>query len=277
MEFVATDELFPEWDMWTAFVKDVQSLALSLDSMQTSHPVEVEVHHVDEIESIFDSISYAKGASIIRMIAEYIGMEQFTAGMRLYLSRHAHGNAVTNDVWGALEEVSGVPVIDFMAPWTLKVGFPILTIGADGSIEMTRFLAAGRDSSKEATLWPIPVTAIVEGSDKVEGPWVINGPKGDDSAPLSAKIAEWTASGKWFKLNVKQTGFYRVAYAQDHWKRLANVMDPRGPLSIADRLGLVSDSFATGSTGYSSIVDSLSLIADFGSHESAGALFFLML
>ena len=271
MEFVAVDKLFPDWNIWTEFVQSVYGLALSLDAMTSSHPVEVQATHPDEITEIFDAISYAKGASIIRMIATHIGMDQFWKGIRIYLSRHAYGNAVTNDVWGALEEASGVPVVAFMEPWTLQVGYPILLLKSDGGIDLTRFLASGpqeNDSSKAA--WPVPVTVKVEGMDSVQGPFVINGPNGDELETLKSKISEFSSAGLWFKLNTGQNAFYRVSYTQEQWTRLSKVMDPSGPLSMVDRLGLLSDSFAAGKAGYASIVDSLTLVSGFGDHEVAG-------
>jgi len=273
MEFVGINTLFPEWDAWTEFVQSVYGLAMSLDAMNSSHPVEVEVHHPDEINEIFDNISYAKGASIIRMIATFVGMDTFFEGMRVYLTRHAYGNTVTNDLWTALEEVSGKPVVKFMAPWTLEMGFPILLLSDDGSVQVQRYLASGPQADTPTTRWPIPVTAKVEGSeDDIQGPWVINGPDGDETEKLKTKIREWSSSGKWFKLNLDQTGFFRVCYSKDQFSRLSDVMKPDSSsgLSTSDRLGLISDSFAAGKAGYSSIVDSLLLIDHFGEHETAG-------
>ena len=39
--------------------------------------VQVEVNHASEIDAIFDSISYDKGASVIRMLQSYLGAERF--------------------------------------------------------------------------------------------------------------------------------------------------------------------------------------------------------
>lgn len=273
MEFVGIDHLFPEWQAWVEFVQSVMGLALALDSMKSSHPVEVPVNHPDEITEIFDAISYAKGASIIRMISSYVGMDVFMQGMRLYLERHAYGNAVTADLWRAIEEVSGIPVNDFMTPWTKEVGFPILQLSDDGSIQTSRFFGGGPETpvEGEASRWPIPVTARVEGNETIQGPWILHGPNGDASVELSDKIREWHAEGKWFKLNVDQTGFFRVAYSRQQWERLSTVMDPKtSPLSTTDRLGLISDCFAAGKAGYFSIVDALTLVAKFGEHETAG-------
>lgn len=271
MEFVATTKLFPHWDMWTEFVQSVYGLALSLDAMESSHAVEVPVKSSAEISEIFDAISYAKGASIIRMIATYIGMDSFWKGIRLYLNRHAYGNAVTIDVWKALEEASGVAVSAFMSPWTLQVGFPILQLTAQNEIRVSRFFASGpQTAGSDKNPWPIPITAVVEGMEGRQGPFVLNGPDGDDTESLQKKISEWSMEGKWFKLNAGQTSFIRVSYSKDQWKRLSVVMDPNGPLSTVDRLGLISDSFATGKAGYSPIVDSLDMISRFGDHSDAG-------
>jgi aminopeptidase N len=270
MEFIGIDSLFPEWDAWTEFVQSVYGLALSLDAMESSHAVEVVVQSADEINEIFDAISYAKGASIIRMISTHLGMDTFMEGMRLYLSRHAYGNAVTNDLWRALEEASGFPVVEFMKPWTLEVGYPILLLSDDSSMTATRFLGSGPDEGT-STRWPIPVTAKVEGLDEIQGPWVVNGLDGEQTEKhLREMLAEWSASGKWFKLNIDQTAFFRTAYTKAQWQRLAHVMSPGGPLSVTDRLGLISDSFAAGKAGYSLIVDSLALVERFGEHETAG-------
>jgi puromycin-sensitive aminopeptidase len=92
MEHLAVDQFFPEFDIWTQFVFEVYGSALRLDALASSHPVEVEVNHPDEINEIFDSISYAKGASIIRMIADFIGQQAFKTGIQRYLSQHLYAN-----------------------------------------------------------------------------------------------------------------------------------------------------------------------------------------
>ena len=278
MEFVGIEALFPEWgDVWTEFVQSVYGLAQKLDALTSSHPVEVPVQSSDEINEIFDAISYAKGASIIRMIASLMGRETFFKGMNIYLKRFAYSNAVTNDLWSTLEETSGIPVVEFMRPWTLEVGYPILIMDDEaGTVRIERFLSSGprKDETIEAnladTVWPIPVTVQVEGLDDFQGPWILNGPNGDDTDVLLRKIKEWSENDKWFKLNVGQTGFYRVAYHKNQLQQLSKTaLDPEGPLSVVDRLGVIADTFATGRAGYSSITDALELIQHFDQHSQA--------
>jgi puromycin-sensitive aminopeptidase len=275
MEFVAIDHLFPTWDIWTEFVQSVYGLALSLDALESSHPVEVPVQHPDEIREIFDAISYAKGASIIRMASSYIGLPKFMEGLKLYLTRHEYGNTTTEDLWNALAETSGQPMVELMTPWTSQVGYPILMLpdkskDAQGIIQVSRFLASGPNSI--AASWPIPVTAIVEGMDGIQGPWLIDGPIKDERDELLSKIEEWTLQDKWFKLNAQQCGFYHTLYTPGQWRRLAaRAMTPiNGPLSASDRLGLLSDSFAAGRAGYCDIVDSLRLVEVVSQHDEAG-------
>ncbi len=128
MEYLAIDKLFPQWRMWTQFASDDQQIALRADSLEHTHPVEVPVRHPDEIRTIFDTISYMKGASVIHMLHEFLGPEGFRDGLRHYLKIYAYKNTDTVDLWRALEEITKKPVMDFMHAWTSKSGFPILDI-----------------------------------------------------------------------------------------------------------------------------------------------------
>jgi len=67
IEYLAVSNIFPDWHVWTQFVYMDHSKALELDGLKNTHPIEVEVHHPGEISEIFDTVSYSKGASIIRM------------------------------------------------------------------------------------------------------------------------------------------------------------------------------------------------------------------
>jgi len=124
IEYLAVDHLFPEWQMWTQFAVSEQQRAFKLDGLEHTHPIEVPVHHPNQISSIFDTISYSKGASAINMLHEYLGAEVFRDGLRHYLQRHAYGNTDTIDLWQALEEISGKSVKDFMHDWISLPGYP---------------------------------------------------------------------------------------------------------------------------------------------------------
>lgn len=131
VEFLCVDHLFPEYDIWTQFVTETFVRALELDALESSHPIEVPVGHPSEIEEIFDDISYSKGATIIRMLHEWIGIEDFKRGMNLYLTRHQYGNTFTEDLWKALEDASNKPVGDVMSTWTKQMGFPLISVQSE--------------------------------------------------------------------------------------------------------------------------------------------------
>ena len=88
IEYLAVDHIFPEWKIWDQFLTSDMAAALRLDGLAHSHPIEVTVHHPDEISEIFDMVSYAKGATVIRMLANYIGEKDIRDKLRHYLKKH---------------------------------------------------------------------------------------------------------------------------------------------------------------------------------------------
>ena len=86
----------------------------------------------EELNDIFDSISYGKGSCVIRMLNNYIGEENFIRGLRSYLAKYKYKNAVTNDLWRELGDASGQPVWEIMRPWTREEGYPLVEVKLDG-------------------------------------------------------------------------------------------------------------------------------------------------
>ena len=81
-----------EWDVWAQFIEDSVQSASQLDSLRSSHPIEVPVKDALEIDQIFDKISYLKGSSVIRMLSGHLGVETFLLGVSDYLKTYAYGN-----------------------------------------------------------------------------------------------------------------------------------------------------------------------------------------
>src|SRR5438034_1792630 len=91
-------------------VRTSTSGAMGRDALTKTHPIMAKVHDPEEIEELFDEISYGKGASILRMIEAYIGPENFKNGVRQYLEKFRYGNASGHDLWSSLQEASGTDV-----------------------------------------------------------------------------------------------------------------------------------------------------------------------
>ncbi|XP_075224213.1 puromycin-sensitive aminopeptidase isoform X2 [Lycorma delicatula] len=268
VEYLCVAYLFPEYGIWTQFVTDVHIRALELDSLETSHPIEVPVGHPSEIDEIFDDISYNKGACVIRMLHKYIGDENFRKGMNIYLTRHQNKNTMTEDLWDALQEASSKPVRSVMSTWTRQMGFPMVTVEnsvQEGNsrvltISQSKFYAAGNKikngnsgDGQDGALWMVPIMFIKSGDPKKEC----------HSAVLQERSMRVTIDNikpdEWVKLNPGTVGFYRTCYPshlQD--KFLPSIQDKSMP--PLDRLGLLDDLFALVQAGHSSTVQVLKLM-----------------
>ncbi len=250
IEYLAVDNLFPDWDMWTQFVANEQQSALKLDALDNTHPIEAPINHPDEIRSIFDAISYNKGASVIHMLHGYLGPNDFQKGLQYYLKQHAYKNTVTTDLWSALEKVSKKPVRQFMHAWTSLPGFPLVKVSQGKSklnLEQERFyMQKPRQISKET--WPIPVLG---GKDLPEAFHA-------HTISTDAKITS--------KINTRQSGFYRTVYDKKTMETLVKSIDKLDPL---DRLGLLSDTLETAKAGYGPGVEALKLLLSYEQEDNA--------
>lgn len=242
IEYLAIDKLFPHWDIWTQFATHDLGVALRLDALKNTHPIEVEVHHPDEIGEIFDAVSYSKGASVIRMLAEYLGEENFRDGLRYYLKKHSYKNTETLHLWEAFEKVAKKPVAKVMQNWTGRGGYPVLEVGQDSKnkekirITQSRFFSSpiSKSKTKDFTLWQVPISVYGESLN--------------EKILLTKKSTNIQASDEWFKINTNETGFYRTAYDHGLLMRLKNPVLHQ-TLPAVDRLGLVRDLFALAEAG----------------------------
>ncbi len=254
IEYMAVDYLYPEWEMWTQFVVDEQQQALKLDALEHTHPIEVPVGHPDEIRTIFDVISYSKGASVIHMLHEYLGPELFKNGLRHYLKSHAYGNTDTIDLWQALEEVSEKPVKEFMHAWTSQPGFPIISATVDETqveLHQERFFLNPKHDKLPGLIWPVPLPSQSQLPDTLK----------------KTELMTHDPSADSLKLNLGQSGFYRVAYNSSHLKRLGELIK-RGKFEPPDRLGILSDLFEAAKASKADTVDALYFLENFKNEDN---------
>ncbi len=252
MEYLAVDSRHPEWELWTQFSVDEQQVALKMDALEHTHPIEVEVRHPDEIRTIFDAISYQKGASVIHMLHDYLGPDGFRDGLRHYLKTHSYKNTVTVDLWQALEDITKKPVKEFMHAWTSQSGFPIVSVAHENDhlqISQNKFVTNPLSKARtETVLWPIPLLA--------------DGLQVNLVTKQSANVPLTSPSTVPVKINVGQTGFYRVDYSHDlQTAQIAALKDNR--LSETDRMGLLSDGLEVTKAGYQSVTEFLALLEHF--------------
>lgn len=247
--YLAIDNVFPEWQIWTQFVYSDHAQALELDGLKNTHAIEIEVHHPGEISEIFDAISYEKGASIIRMLAIYLGKEIFQEGLQMYLKKHQYANATTTDLWSALEKVSGKKVKEIMENWTGKPGYPLVSISEkNNKLKLTqeRFFSSPLSANKSNNvLWSIPLGSLLFSKKSL----FIPRPKG------------------FVKLNKGETSFIRVQYANSLMELFEEPIR-RKILAPEDRFGLIRDAFTLGQSGRSSTVDALKLVQAYDQEDN---------
>lgn len=256
MSYLAIDKLFPDWKVWSQFIADEQSLAMKLDSLVNTHPINVEINHPDEIRTIFDNISYEKGASVLLMLMHFLGEDNFRKGLNVYLTRHSYSNSQSVDLWKAWEEVANLPIANFMSAWTEQPGYPLLKANVDKKLvelEQTRFYLNPK-AEKKACLWPLPVF-----SDLIDKQKMLD--KG------SNKLAYQAKDNQPLLINQDHTAFYRTIYDKNHLKLLKKYIE-EGKLRELDRQGILADSFEAAKAGYSPTTDSLKLLEAYSQEDN---------
>ncbi len=264
----ATDWAFPEWDMWTQFVNMDTNRALSLDGLKNSHPIEQEVKDPAEISQLFDAISYSKGASVIRMLEQFLTPEVFRQGLYQYLTSNQYANARTEHLWAALEEASQLPVTSIMNTWTGQMGYPVLNVETTESgdhlelaLTQERFVYDNLlgESEPENLVWQVPVGISHSGGAES---LVMNQPEARVQLPRPA------GGDTWFKVNPSQTGFFRVNYSNEDWQRLIPAISAL-TLPATDRLGIQNDAYALSRAGLLPITQFLDLAAAYENETDA--------
>ncbi|KAF7058701.1 hypothetical protein CFC21_065703 [Triticum aestivum] len=239
MSHLAVDSFFPQWNIWAQFL-DRTTTALRLDSLEASHPIEVEIHHASEVDQIFDAISYDKGASVIRMLQSYLGAERFQKAMASYMKKYAYSNAKTEDLWAVLEKETGESVKDLMTTWTKQKGYPVINAkikGNDIEIEQAQFLL---DGSSGSGMWIVPITSGCGAYDTQKKLLKLK----RDKLVIGSQCGDRKKGGNfWTKLNINGTGFYRVKYDDELAAALQNALETK-KLSLMDKIGIMDDLYA---------------------------------
>ncbi|XP_017235104.2 aminopeptidase M1 isoform X3 [Daucus carota subsp. sativus] len=251
ISYLATDIIYPEWRIWTQFL-DTTTGGLQMDALETSHPIEVEVRTARAVDETFDAISYKKGSSVIRMLEDYLGADIFQKSLGSYIKRYASKNAKTEDLWSVLSEESGIDVNKFMNTWTKQKGFPCISIKINDSsleFEQAQFLSSGRHGDG---LWVIPITFSL-GLNHKRSFLLDTKLRSLTLSQLQASVDGSSSSTEMneeeilknlvIKVNVGQTGFYRVKYDDKIATQLKKAIKENS-LTAADKFGILDDTYA---------------------------------
>jgi len=257
MENKPVAAMHPEWNIPEVVAANEQD-TLNLDAQPTTRAIRAKADTPDEIDQMFDGISYGKASDVLLTVENYLGEETFRKGVHAYLSAHEYGNATAEDFWNAQTATSHKPVDKIMASLIVEPGEPIFDFGApaDGkvSVEQKRFFLSPGITPDPAQKWTLPICFKTSAAQDCE----LVTPETSSVAVPAASLFFANAGGK---------GYYRSAYAPAQYKDL--VSQAESGLTPSERISLAGDEWAQMRANKATIGDYLDLVAALKSDPSA--------
>lgn len=245
-----TTRLHPEWNTALQAV-GLRERAMDLDALATTHPVVQHVETVEQANQAFDGITYQKGEAVIRMLEAYVGEEAWRAGVRSYVKAHAYGNAVSEDLWRAIEGASNQPVTAMARDFTLQPGVPLIRVAGAGcaagktTLRLTQGEFSNDEPDRKPLAWRVPVVAAaMDGGAAVRV--LVAGGSATVTVPGCAPVI----------VNAGQSGYYRTLYAPEQFAGIAGNFAALAPI---DQLGILADSWSLALAGLQPVSDFLNL------------------
>ncbi|XP_070502885.1 uncharacterized protein [Chironomus tepperi] len=230
-EYHMTHNLYPHMRLDNLFAVEAMHPVLYSDSSSTTRPLTTYVETPSEIRRMFDSISYSKAASVIRMFHYALSEETFRRGLQIYISKitsNAEGIAEPKHFYDALQQAlndSTVNVAKMYETWEFQAGYPILYVtrnynGNNVRFSQKRFTNDIKNGTEYNELWSIPITYSSKSNPNSITPpqfW------------LHQKQTEVTIQGlgpnDYIIANIEQRGYYRVMYDEANWILIARELN----------------------------------------------------
>ena len=133
MAHVSMDRATRFQEAWLDFATKMKARAKAQDQLPTTHPIVADIPDVDAVHLNFDSITYEKGASVLKQLAAWVGEDAFFKGINLYFRQHEYGNTELPDFLRPLEEASGRDLGAWSRVWLEEAG--VNTIGAEYDVD----------------------------------------------------------------------------------------------------------------------------------------------
>jgi aminopeptidase N len=141
---LATSRITEFTDVWATFASDEKTHAAEQDQLPSTHPIVAVIDDIGDVEVNFDAITYDKGASVLKQLVAWVGLDAFQRGVGAYLAAHAGGNATLADLLGELEAASGRDLAEWSTKWLETAGVNTLRLeietDATGTITAARVL-----------------------------------------------------------------------------------------------------------------------------------------
>ena len=237
ISYKAVNALSPEYDIWD----DSQGgrvRAMSLDALESTHPIYNKVETPSQAAEMFDVITYEKGCAVMRMLESFLGEEAFRAGIRTYMREFSEDNAAGADLWRHLEMAAGRPVTRIMESWVTQGGYPIIGVSLQGDtlrLTQKRFFSSPTAPADNAQTWDAPLIIRYEdGAGVHELRHLLSEREGSVQLDAQGEV-------RWVYANADEIGFYRQDPDDTLLRGLLDNLDKLSPL---EQMGLLSDQWA---------------------------------
>ncbi|CAH2297086.1 leucyl-cystinyl aminopeptidase [Pelobates cultripes] len=257
MEHVSLRKVYPELNADDLFLTQ-RFKAMQKDSLTTSHPISTDVQSPEQVEEMFDDLSYIKGAAVLLMLNNFLSEDVFHTCLKDYLKMHKYGSTTSDGLWESMNMItkSNPDVKILMESWTRQAGYPLVTVQKKGKeilLSQERFLQLSNNTLNISTVWNVPLSYITSNSYGSSSTYLLNQTAGKIILPNEES---------WVKFNVRMTGYYLVDYGQEGWIALIRQLhDNHTVLSPDDRANLIHDIFLIGGLGKVSLSNAFDLIS----------------
>ncbi|XP_016915887.1 glutamyl aminopeptidase-like [Apis cerana] len=247
MEHLAIDSLFPDWNLMDSFPLYTKYVSMKHDVKLRARPIVKRIEDPEEIEELFDPVTYQKAASVIRMLEDAIGNASLFSAVGKYLKTYQFRNADSREFFDILANNthSAIDIIDFVSRWMRFPGFPVVNVRrnkADFQLLRRRFVTSRRLNETIDTGWTIPIKYVTSRQkDKIKLDWFL--------ANYSCAELSLGRSVDWIKMNHNSIGYYIVNYTEDAWNTFSKLLsDNHLALNAIDRADLLHDAFLLAET-----------------------------
>ncbi|KAK2838304.1 hypothetical protein Q7C36_013118 [Tachysurus vachellii] len=250
VEYLGADSAEPGWNITDLIVLNDVHRVFSVDALASSHPLsskEEEVLRPEQISEVFDTISYSKGASVLRMLSDFLTKDVFVQGLTSYLKHFQFQNTVYTDLWDHLQQAVDatgtrlpMKVSEIMDRWVLQMGFPVVKINtATGDITQTHFLLDPESVVERPSPfnyeWIVPIQWMKNG-DKQDIYWLKT--KNEQNTMMKMVDSDWLVA------NLDVLGYYRVNYDMENWRKLLHQLQTSHKnIRVINRAQIIDDAF----------------------------------
>src|SRR5258708_1734896 len=293
MALKPSQALHPEWNASLDAVA-ATNRALQFDSLKNTHPIRAKADTPEAINELFDTISYEKGAAVLRMVEAYVSPDVFRRGVNAYLRKFSYSNATAEDFWQTIAPTSGRPGYRIMPTFIDQAGEPLVTVKAECIEPPPQPVSKSRGKKSRRKPTPLPPKTQITVSQQrfFADPSGPNDAQNSSDAkelwsiPICIKSTEgkpfcqifsqrrqtvpFTGCSPWVFTNANAVGYYRTQYDANTLQKLGAVAMTE--LSTAERTSLINDESALMGANKESIDVFLDLVAALNQDQERSVL-----